>query len=108
MIFFAFDRYDLLEVGRGVGYLLKTQLDNGSWKDEFWTATGFPKVFYLNYHLYATCFPYLALSTYQKHRPEANQPDRTALSATAIQHGFLREDLPGSSLGQEKSPAIRG
>jgi squalene-hopene/tetraprenyl-beta-curcumene cyclase len=51
---------------RGVEYLLKTQLADGSWKDASWTGTGFPTVFYLRYHLYAVYFPLLALGTYAK------------------------------------------
>ena len=47
---------------RGIEYLLARQLDNGSWRDEYWTGTGFPKVFYLRYHLYATYFPLRALA----------------------------------------------
>jgi squalene-hopene/tetraprenyl-beta-curcumene cyclase len=47
---------------RGVDYLLRTQQYDGSWRDDYWTATGFPKVFYLRYHLYATYFPLWALS----------------------------------------------
>ena len=46
---------------RGVEYLLKNQLEEGSWKDQSWTGTGFPTVFYLRYHLYASYFPLLAL-----------------------------------------------
>src|SRR5712692_38846 len=42
---------------RGVEYLLKNQRQDGGWRDDFWTATGFPKVFYLRYWLYATYFP---------------------------------------------------
>jgi squalene-hopene/tetraprenyl-beta-curcumene cyclase len=49
-------------VRRGVDYLLRLQRYDGSWKDAFWTGTGFPKVFYLRYHLYATYFPLWALS----------------------------------------------
>ncbi|HEY6894051.1 MAG TPA: squalene--hopene cyclase, partial [Rhodanobacteraceae bacterium] len=52
-------------VRRGVEYLLRTQRSDGSWFDETWTATGFPKVFYLRYHLYATYFPLWALSEYR-------------------------------------------
>jgi squalene-hopene/tetraprenyl-beta-curcumene cyclase len=48
-------------VRKGVAYLILTQREDGSWRDEFWTATGFPKVFYLRYHLYATYFPLLAV-----------------------------------------------
>ncbi len=49
---------------RGVEWLLSTQRAGGSWHDEPWTATGFPRVFYLRYHLYATYFPLLALAKY--------------------------------------------
>jgi squalene-hopene/tetraprenyl-beta-curcumene cyclase len=49
---------------RGVSYLLREQQYDGSWRDAHWTGTGFPKVFYLRYHLYATFFPLWALSLY--------------------------------------------
>jgi len=52
-------------VRRGVDYLLDRQKDDGSWFDDTWTATGFPKVFYLRYHLYATYFPLWALAAYR-------------------------------------------
>ncbi|HYK41990.1 MAG TPA: squalene--hopene cyclase [Thermoanaerobaculia bacterium] len=50
---------------RAVEYLLCHQLYDGSWKDAHWTGTGFPKVFYLRYHLYATYFPLWALAVYE-------------------------------------------
>ena len=50
---------------RGVEYLLKNQREDGAWRDDFWTATGFPKVFYLRYWLYATYFPLWALGEYR-------------------------------------------
>jgi squalene-hopene/tetraprenyl-beta-curcumene cyclase len=50
----------------GVEYLIRDQREDGSWQDDFWTGTGFPGVFYLRYHLYATYFPLLALSAYEK------------------------------------------
>jgi squalene-hopene/tetraprenyl-beta-curcumene cyclase len=53
-------------VRRGIDYLLERQRDDGSWFDETWTATGFPRVFYLRYHLYATYFPLWALAAYQE------------------------------------------
>jgi squalene-hopene/tetraprenyl-beta-curcumene cyclase len=53
---------------RGVEYLLERQHDDGSWRDDYWTATGFPKVFYLRYHLYATYFPLWALAEYRRAR----------------------------------------
>ena len=54
-------------VRRGIEYLLAKQEEDGSWRDEHWTATGFPKVFYLRYHLYATYFPLLALGRFLRH-----------------------------------------
>ncbi|HXG91792.1 MAG TPA: squalene--hopene cyclase [Blastocatellia bacterium] len=51
---------------RGIRYLLDKQQPDGSWKDDYWTGTGFPSVFYLRYHLYATYFPLLALGMYAK------------------------------------------
>jgi squalene-hopene/tetraprenyl-beta-curcumene cyclase len=53
-------------VARGIAYLLRTQSRNGSWQEPQFTGTGFPRVFYLKYHLYATYFPLLALTTYGK------------------------------------------
>jgi squalene-hopene/tetraprenyl-beta-curcumene cyclase len=56
---------------RGIRYLLDTQREDGSWKDDFWTGTGFPTVFYLRYHLYATYFPLLALGMYEQRMAKA-------------------------------------
>jgi squalene-hopene/tetraprenyl-beta-curcumene cyclase len=53
-------------VESGVQYLLRTQKRDGSWDDDSYTGTGFPKVFYLKYHMYAEYFPLLALATYFK------------------------------------------
>ncbi|PWT92727.1 MAG: squalene--hopene cyclase [Acidobacteria bacterium] len=53
---------------RGIQYLLRNQTLDGSWEDDFWTGTGFPEVFYLKYHLYATYFPLMALSVYKKNQ----------------------------------------
>ncbi len=52
----------------GIEYLLETQSADGQWPEELATGTGFPKVFYLNYHLYRLYFPLLALSAYTKTR----------------------------------------
>jgi squalene-hopene/tetraprenyl-beta-curcumene cyclase len=36
----------------GVPYLTRTQAEDGFWKEERFTATGFPRVFFLRYHGY--------------------------------------------------------
>ncbi len=53
-------------VHRGVEWLLKNQLPSGSWKEVPYTGTGFPRVFYLKYHMYAEYFPLLALAAYRR------------------------------------------
>jgi squalene-hopene/tetraprenyl-beta-curcumene cyclase len=53
-------------VARGVAYLLKTQQKNGAWDEPWYTGTGFPRVFYLMYHMYRQYFPMIALTTYKK------------------------------------------
>jgi squalene-hopene/tetraprenyl-beta-curcumene cyclase len=53
-------------VARGIAFLLRTQKKDGSWDESYFTGTGFPRVFYLNYHLYRQYFPLIALTTYQK------------------------------------------
>jgi squalene-hopene/tetraprenyl-beta-curcumene cyclase len=57
-----------ISVNRGMEYLLETQRDEGSWDEDLATGTGFPKVFYLTYHLYRNAFPLLALATFLKER----------------------------------------
>ncbi len=66
MALFATGDRDSDIVRRGVEYLLSLQAYDGSWKEEHWTGTGFPKVFYLRYHLYAIYFPLWALSLYAR------------------------------------------
>jgi squalene-hopene/tetraprenyl-beta-curcumene cyclase len=51
-------------VERGVAWLTRTQLPDGSWDEPFYTGTGFPGAFYINYHLYRMVFPVSALGRY--------------------------------------------
>jgi squalene-hopene/tetraprenyl-beta-curcumene cyclase len=50
----------------GVDYLTRTQSADGTWDEELATGTGFPRVFYLCYHLYRNAFPLLALNSFLK------------------------------------------
>jgi squalene-hopene/tetraprenyl-beta-curcumene cyclase len=50
---------------RGIEYLKSTQTEKGLWDEQRYTATGFPRVFYLRYHGYAKFFPLWALARYR-------------------------------------------
>jgi squalene-hopene/tetraprenyl-beta-curcumene cyclase len=52
-------------VARGVDYLSRLQDENDFWNEPRYTATGFPRVFYLRYHGYAKFFPLWALARYR-------------------------------------------
>ena len=52
-------------VARGVEYLKSTQTEKGLWDEQRFTATGFPRVFYLRYHGYSKFFPLWALARYR-------------------------------------------
>ncbi|MEV6104838.1 squalene--hopene cyclase [Streptomyces sp. NPDC051940] len=51
-------------VERGVLWLARTQLEDGSWDEPEFTGTGFPWDFSINYHLYRQVFPLTALGRY--------------------------------------------
>ena len=53
-------------VRRGVEFLTSRQREDGGWDEALATGTGFPRVFYLHYHLYRDSFPLLALAEYRK------------------------------------------
>jgi squalene-hopene/tetraprenyl-beta-curcumene cyclase len=55
-------------VARGVECLMATQGEKGTWDEQRYTATGFPRVFYLRYHGYAKFFPLWALARYRNLR----------------------------------------
>jgi len=47
---------------KGIEFLLRTQREDGTWKEDLATGTGFPNVFFLIYHMYRNYFPLLALA----------------------------------------------
>jgi squalene-hopene/tetraprenyl-beta-curcumene cyclase len=55
-------------VARGVECLMATQSEKGTWDEQRYTATGFPRVFYLRYHGYPRFFPLWALARYRNLR----------------------------------------
>jgi squalene-hopene/tetraprenyl-beta-curcumene cyclase len=47
--------------GRAASFLAEAQRDDGDWDEPYFTATGFPRDFLINYHLYRTYWPVMAL-----------------------------------------------
>jgi squalene-hopene/tetraprenyl-beta-curcumene cyclase len=60
----AAGRVDHPAVERGIAYLMANQGDDGFWNEKRFTATGFPRVFYLRYHGYPKFFPLWALARF--------------------------------------------
>jgi squalene-hopene/tetraprenyl-beta-curcumene cyclase len=63
--FMAAGRAEHPAVARGIAYLTATQGEDGFWHEPRYTATGFPRVFYLRYHGYSKFFPLWALARYR-------------------------------------------
>ena len=55
-------------VRRGIEYLLNAPREDGVWREEYYNAVGFPRVFYLKYHGYSAYFPVWALARYRRLR----------------------------------------
>lgn len=81
-------------VRAGIDYLTATQGSDGNWQEEQFTGTGFPKVFYLKYHLYRLYFPLMALARFAQatgvtaaesiHRPHHQLVDRVVTHENSL------------------------
>ncbi len=61
----AAGQVDHPKVQAGIRYLMEQQGEDGLWEEERFTATGFPRVFFLRYHGYRKFFPLWALARYR-------------------------------------------
>jgi squalene-hopene/tetraprenyl-beta-curcumene cyclase len=61
-------------VRRGIDYLSRLQAEDGFWNEPRYTATGFPRVFYLRYHGYSKFFPIWALARYRNLKTANSRP----------------------------------
>jgi squalene-hopene/tetraprenyl-beta-curcumene cyclase len=67
---------------RGAEYLLATCRADGTWDEDCYTGTGFPRVFYLKYHLYRVNFPSMAIARY--HAAVGRLPTPTVATPAAL------------------------
>lgn len=65
-------------VRRGIHYLITSQSEDGNWREDQFTGTGFPKVFYLKYHMYRLYFPLMALARYKRALSAKSEPGAKA------------------------------
>jgi squalene-hopene/tetraprenyl-beta-curcumene cyclase len=70
-----------LSLKKGIEWLVEHQRADGLWDEALSTGTGFPKVFYLSYHLYRNSFPLLALGGFLNSR---SKPADRAFSQSAV------------------------
>ena len=68
----------------GVEWLVERQRADGRWDEDHSTGTGFPRVFYLKYHLYRDSFPVLALAAYRKARVGSDSAVRATSEAGGV------------------------
>jgi hypothetical protein len=90
-----------------VDYLVQTQAEDGSWDEPWYTGTGFPGDFYINYHLYRLCFPVTALGRWLRAvRPGGEAPE--------VSSALSRPEQPGatpssdSAAGPDRDEAAGG
>ena len=69
-------------VQRGMNFLLSGQNSSGTWEEEWFTGTGFPRVFYLRYHYYRHYFPLWAMAQYHTYIT-GEKPSCAATDASA-------------------------
>ena len=52
-------------VKRGIDFIMASKNEAGKWEEPWFTAVGFPRIFYLRYHGYSSFFPIWALARFK-------------------------------------------
>ncbi|HUA02104.1 MAG TPA: squalene--hopene cyclase [Candidatus Aquilonibacter sp.] len=73
-------------VERAVNWLVSHQNEDGTWDEAEFTGTGFPRVFYLKYHLYRNSFPLYALARYDNLRRKTGRFAGIRIRPEEIEH----------------------
>jgi squalene-hopene/tetraprenyl-beta-curcumene cyclase len=71
---------------RAVAWLAEHQNADGSWDESEFTGTGFPRVFYLKYHLYRNSFPLYAMARYDNMRRGRQKYLAVRLPSSEFEH----------------------
>ncbi|GAC1449221.1 MAG: squalene--hopene cyclase [Isosphaeraceae bacterium] len=77
----AAGRGDRAAAQGGIRFLQETQSPDGGWDETAFTGTGFPRVFYLKYHLYRVYFPLMALARHQDALEGSGRNEQTLMTA---------------------------
>src|SRR3546814_17142880 len=73
-------------VRRGIALLQSQPREGARWAEDYWTGTGFPRVFYLTYHGYRAYFPLWALARYSNLLRRHKRRVHHGKSRTCISH----------------------
>ncbi|MET8221457.1 squalene--hopene cyclase [Streptomyces hirsutus] len=97
-------------VERGIVWLAATQHEDGSWDEPYFTGTGFPWDFSINYHLYRQVFPLTALGRYVNGEPFAKPPAAPPAEVPGAQPGAdtAAAGAPGAGAPQQPAEAKGG
>ncbi|MFF0110289.1 squalene--hopene cyclase [Streptomyces hirsutus] len=97
-------------VERGIAWLAATQHEDGSWDEPYFTGTGFPWDFSINYHLYRQVFPLTALGRYVNGEPFAKPPAAPPAEVSGVQPGAdtAAAGAPGTGAPQQPAEAKGG
>ncbi len=83
---------DSAAVKKGLGFLLNHQDGNGTWEEQWFTGTGFPRVFYLRYHYYRHYFPLWAMAQYHQF-VTGETPDGSLADARVVNERFANLEV---------------